>query len=222
VRDVDGDTLTALGKRALVRRNFFSITAIKISTGLPETANFWNDVGDTTIDVIDGETLSPVSRTYTGSATLIQVDSLPLISDLSVRTVKVQLYPVHPDVDALIRLYRLKAARIEIHRGLYQVNARTVVAEPLPRFIGKVDRSEIITGAQGEESAHELSCVSHTVELTRTSTEKRSNECQKLRLSTDTFFKYAGIVPEFQLFWGADKGPLNTVAATSPLRRGFL
>ena len=55
--------------------------------------------------------------------------------------------------------------------------------------------------AEGGEAKAVLTCVSHTVELTRSNPDVRSDESQKLR-DGDRFFRHAGSMASRKVYWG--------------------
>lgn len=214
MRDVDSDTLAALQSRILVPRDFIWLTAKDRSTGDPETAGFWNDVGSITASVVDGETGGAVSRVFKGSGNLIAMDDLPLTSDISIRNFTATLSQVSADVAQMVRGYDLKGAPTQIHRGLLDPVTRLLVAPALPRFVGYVDSLVINTPPAALDGTPQfgsivLTLASHTRELTRFNTDKRSDASQQLRQSGDRFFQYADTMGKRPIFWGVKAGSIS-------------
>lgn len=204
MRSVDTATLAALASGRLVARNFLTITAVDRtqSVPVPVTGCFWNDVGPTTINVISGVDGTTVSRTYAGSGGLIEVDDIPLVNDLTVQSISVALNHLSQAIDTLIRAYDMKQAPVEIHRGLYDPTTRALVAPASLRFVGYCDGCEIDTPLVEQAGGVKLTLVSDTRELTRQSTDKRSDASQRLRDPTDSFFQYNAVIANVQIFWG--------------------
>lgn len=205
MRDIDSAIVTALAAKSFKRRTFFSITARNFSTGDPVAAYFWNDLGPITCNCIDGVDGSTVSRTFTGSGTLIQCGSIPLSSDMNVRTVTVTLNQVDSRIDDYVRGYDLKNAYCEIHRGMYNPLTHALLAAIVPIFVGFDDSLAIESPAAGNPGKITLNLVSHTRELTRAGYSVRSHADQIARVPGDDIMKYSGVMASAQFFWGVSK-----------------
>jgi hypothetical protein len=107
--------------------------------------------------------------------------------------------------------------RSKVYRGLFTPNTRQLVAPGVCRFIGFVEVDEITTPSQNQEGGVDPRCVSHTQELTRASTEKRSHEHKKLRDPDDEFCFDAATAGECAIFWGPVKGKVPS----DPKRKKF-
>lgn len=197
---------TALNRREIMARTFVTMKAKDRQTGADAFLYIWDDVGPVTISVLDGETLAPVSRTYTGSAGLVAISAIPLTNDLSVRQVTASLNVVNAEIDTALRAYDVKGAYVEIHRGMYNPITYTLEADAVPRFVGFVDSCRINTGAAGEPSSADVVMFSLADELTVGSTEKRALSSQQLRSPTDDFHKFCSTAQEIPVFWGQMKG----------------
>lgn len=206
MRDIDSATQAALAARALVARDFIQITGKNISTGATETLYLWSDLGTVTATVIDGLTGDATSHDYIGTATLLKIDDVPLTSDVTVRTVTATLSQINSDVTDAVRGADLHQGKVQIHRGLFDPATRELVSNPLPRFVGFVDKCVITTPTEGNDGSIVLTLTSHTQELTRTNTAKCSDADQKRRSSTDNFYQDMAVVGNWQLFWGQAKG----------------
>jgi hypothetical protein len=210
--------LAALQARQLVARDFLWIVARDRETNVPVPDGMWSDVGNVAASVINPDTGLPVTRDWYGSGTLVAIDDIPLVSNLSVQTVRIRMSQVSEHVEQLVRQYDCKQARVEIFRGLFDPESRQMVAPAECRFVGFVDTIEIVTPSENEEGAVTLNCVSHTQEMTRANPETRSHATQILRDPNDTFFKDADTVAEWEIFWGSEKGKVPT----QPKRKKFL
>lgn len=212
-RAISTANATALAAHRLAPRDFLWIVARNRTTGDPETVGFWSDVGNYSFPVVDPDTGLDVTRAYYGSGTLIQISSIPLVSSLTVQTVTVDMSQIDSMVEQAVRDYDCKQARIEIHRGLFDPDTRQMVDAAECRFVGFVDDIEIITGAEDEEGSVTLTCVSHTQEFFRYNPDTRSDESQKTRDATDTFFVDVGVVGDWPQKWGATDGTVQTQPA---------
>ncbi|MBN9568696.1 MAG: hypothetical protein J0H79_13935 [Alphaproteobacteria bacterium] len=218
MRSLDSATRAALQSGRLVGRNFFRVGGKNRSTGVPEYLNLWNDVGVVDAPVTDVETGTTVVYTFTGSGTLVSVDNVPLTMGVDVRMLKVALSNISATVINLVRGYDVKNGTAQIWRGLFDPESRNLVAAATSRFVGFVDKCVIndppipLDGKGMPTGSVTLTIASHTRELTRASTEKRSNESQKRRAANDLFYKDAGVVGSWQVFWGQERAaPSQTV-----------
>lgn len=210
MRQISSANATALAARQLVARDFLWIVARSLSTGAAFPYGFWSDVGDITAEVINPDTGTAVARDFEGSGTLIQISDIPLVSNLTVQNVSISMSQLDPAVENIIRGYDMKQARVEVYRGLFNPASRLMVAPAVNRFVGFVDEVTIHTPKEGDAGNIELSCVSNAQEFTRSNPDTRSHDSQKLRSSTDTFFKDATVVGEWEHFWGTAKGKVDT------------
>jgi len=209
---------TALQARNLVARDFLWIVARDRTTGADVPDGMWSDVGAITASIVNPDTGGTDSRSWTGTGTLIQISDVPLVSNITIQNVTIQLSQVSDHVNTLVRLYDCKQARVEIYRGLYDVSTRVMVDPATPRFVGYVDNIEIVTPTEGNSGSIILTCASHTQEMTRSNPDTRSDASQKLRNATDNFFQDVSTVGTWQMFWGKAGGAVATAAANTALR----
>lgn len=209
MRSVDAATLAYLNSRAgVVARDFIWIEGKNRDTGATETVGFWNDLDTVTVSVISGTTGAVVNRDYTGSGSLIQIDAIPLVSDMSVRMVRVRLSQINETVALAIRGYEPRLAKVEMHRALFRLDSRALVAPPFPHYVGHINTIQIQTPPPGEQGSIMLQVATHSRELTRSNPAKKSDETQKLR-SGDRFRRYADVAGIWDFFWGEKKGKAN-------------
>jgi len=206
MRQISAENQTALNQRQLVARDFLWIIARNRTTGLPEAVGFWSDVEDATLLVLDPDTLLPVYRNYRAAGGLIEINEIPAVSVIQVQDIEIKMSQLDELVQQAVRLYDVKQAKVEIHRGLFDPDTRNLVAPALVRFVGVVNNLRITTAAENSDGGVYISCVSHTQELTRANPSTRSNEDQKLRSFTDIFFQDTAVVGEWELDWGAVNG----------------
>lgn len=202
MRSVDSATAAHLQARAgTIPRDFLWIEGKNRETGAAESIGFWNDLDTVTVTVISGETGLPAARDYVGSGTLISADAIPLVSDLTIRTIRIRLSQIDEGVAQAIRGYDPRLAHVEFHRGLFDPDTRNLVAPPLPHFLGRINAAPIQTPPAGSDGSITLSVVSHSRELTRTNAAKKSDETQKRR-SGDRFRRYSDVAGEWNVPWG--------------------
>lgn len=209
-RELSAANLAALEAGTLVARDFLWFVARDRDTGDPVTDGMWSDVGNVSAEVLDPDTGVADEREFFGSGTLVQVDDVPLVSNLTVQNITIRLSQVENRVEQLVRDYDVRQARVEFYRGLFDPNTRSLVDPAFCLFVGFVDKVEINTGAEDEEGGVVLTCVSHTQELTRYNPDTRSDTSQKLRSATDNFFADASVVGNWEHFWGKTSGAVAT------------
>lgn len=205
-RSISAENQLALEDRRLVARDFLSIYARNRSTGAIVHDGMWSDVGNVSAEVMAPDTGEAEQRDFYGAGTLVSIDDIPMVSNVTVQTVSVRLSQVHERVEQLVRAYDVKQARVEIFRGLFAPETRLLVAPAECRFVGFVDTVEIRTPSEGGEGAVVLSCVSHTQEMTRSNPDTRSHESQIRRHPTDDFYRDVATVGEWDIWWGRESG----------------
>lgn len=214
MRAISNENRLALNERRLVARDFLWIVARNRANNQPITVGFWSDVDNATLLVLDPDTLLPVYRNYYAAGGLIEINEIPAVSVIQVQEIEIKMSQLDELVQQAVRLYDIKQARVEIHRGLFDPDTRNLVAPALVRFVGVVNNLRISTPSENSDGGVFLSCVSHTQELTRANPATRSNEDQKTRSSTDIFFQDTAVVGEWELDWGAVQGKQK--AQTAP------
>lgn len=209
MRAISTANQAALAARRLVARDFLSITARTRTTGAPVALNFWSDIENVSALVLDPDTLLPVLRSYYGVGGLVEISDIPAVSVIQVQDVNIRMSQLDEFVQQAVRLYDAKQGRVEIHRGLFDPETRNLVAPAVVRFVGFVNVIEIHTPKENEDGYVNLTCVSHTQELTRSNPATRSHEDQKLRSASDTFFVDAAVVSDWDLNWGGIKASVG-------------
>lgn len=202
------DVLAALSAHSIVARDFVWIVARDRETGDPVTDGYWSDVGSVSVSVVNPDTGSPVSRTFHGAGSLIQIDAIPRTSVMSVNPINVQLSQVAERVQDLVRGYDLKQARIQVFRGLFYTSLRTLVDPAYPRFDGYIDEVTIETPSENNAGGVSLRCVSRLVEITRSNPAVRSDEDQRRRSATDNFYQDVSTAGDLPIFWGSVSGKI--------------
>lgn len=209
-RYISPENQAALQARQLVARDFLWLVVRNRSTGAQVTDGLWSDVGNVSAQVINPDTGLVDTRDWYGSGTLVAIDDIPMVSNLSVQNVNIRLSQIDDRINDLVRLYDAKQGRVEIYRGLFDPESRQMVAPAECRFVGFIDQIEIKTPSENEEGSVTLVCASHTQEMTRGNPDTRSDATQKLRSSTDNFFQDTSTAGEWEVFWGSEKGKVPT------------
>lgn len=218
MRNISSANLAALQARALVARDFLWLEVRNRATGAKVTDGMWSDVGNVSASVIHPDTGLTVTRDWYGSGTLVAIDDIPLVSNLSVQNVSIRLSQVDAHVEQLVRLYDCKQGRVEVYRGLFDPDTRQMVAPAECRFVGFIDTIEIKTPTENEDGAVTLTCASHTQEMTRSNPDTRSHATQVLRSATDNFYQDTSTAGEWEIFWGSEKGKVPS----QPKKKKFL
>ncbi|HEV7284027.1 MAG TPA: hypothetical protein VGN75_04150 [Kaistia sp.] len=205
MRSLDPAEITAIAARTVVARDFIVITVKDRITGNASPVGFWSDAGAFSCLVKNGRTGLVEAQAFVGGA-LVSIGDIPLISDISVRTVEVVLSGIDASVIDATKTYDARNAPITIYRGYLNPDTLELVAPAKSRFIGFIDEAPVVTPAEGGASTVTLSCASHTRELTRKNPDVRSHESQILRKADDDFYHDTSVVADWELFWGKDKG----------------
>jgi hypothetical protein len=207
MRAISTANQTALAARALVARDFLWFVVRDRATGAPVNVGFWSDIENvSSVPVIDPDTLLPVSRSYYGAGGLISIDDIPAVSTIQVQDVHIRMSQLDEQVANAVRGYDTKQARVEIHRGLFDPVSRDLVAPAIVRFVGFVNLIDINTGTEDSDGFVDITCVSHTQELTRSNPATRSHADQQTRSAGDDFFVDAAVVGDWEFQWGEEKG----------------
>ena len=218
MRYISAENQLALEQGRLKARDFLWLVARDRHTGAPVTEGVWSDVGNVTAAVINPDNGVEQTREWFGTDSLVAVDDIPLVSNMSVQTVAIRMSQVDEEVERIVRDYDCKQARVEVYRGLFDPETNLMVAPAECRFVGFVDVIDIKTPVEGGEGAVTMTCTSHTQEFTRSSPDTRSHATQVLRDPNDTFYKDADTVVKWPVWWGSEKG----VVPTQKKRKKFL
>lgn len=216
MRAISTANQTALAARALVARDFLWFVVRDRITGAPVNVGFWSDLENVSAQVLDPDTLLTVVRSYYGAGGLISIDDIPSVSTIQVQDVHIRMSQLDQQVTNAIRGYDTKQARVEIHRGLFDPVSRDLVAPAIVRFVGFVNLVDINTGTEDSEGYVDITCVSHTQELTRSNPATRSHADQQTRSATDDFLVDAAVVGDWEFQWGEEKGTKSV-----PVRKGL-
>lgn len=205
MRFLDPAEIAANVAGTVVARDFLTITVKDPITGNPSEVGFWSDGGEFTCLIKNARTGLVEARTFIGGA-LQSIGDIELTSDISVRTVDIMLSGIDDIVIQATRAYDARNAAMAIYRGYFNPTAYELVAPAKPRFLGFIDEAPVDTPAEGGASTVTLTCVSHTRELTRRNPDVRSHESQILRKADDDFFRDTGVVADWDVAWGKEKG----------------
>lgn len=193
----------ALATRHVERRIFVWCNALDPDDGSPAPQGFWNDVG----------TVEHNGRTYVGSGSLVQVQSLSASADMSIPGMRVTLSGLPPEVAVLVRGSTVGQRPLEVHVGIFDVDTNTLIGEPdeelISRFVGVVDDIEINTPEAGGAATVVLTCESTSRALTIQRTGTRSDGTQHERDPDDDIYRYTNLQSERPVYFGR-QGPRGT------------
>jgi hypothetical protein len=209
MRDTDAAIVEALGKPRTVTRDFLWVTPKNRDTGELASFGLWSGWGDIAAPVTDAYTQSTVIRTFSGEGGLVSIGTLTMVADLTVRELAVTLSQIDPTVETIVREYEARSAPAQVWRGVFDPDTRLLVAPAANRFVGFVDTAEVTTPAEGDSGAIVLNCVSQLREMTRSNPDTRSDESQRKRSTTDSFFQYADVAGGWPIWWGQKKGSVG-------------
>lgn len=212
MRDIHADVLAAMSAGKLVERDFLNVWPRDRSTGLEVEKGYWSGIGTVSAPVLNPLTGSSTTLSFRGVGSLIEISGIPLVANVTVQRVTIKLSHIDSDVMQLLRTYDLRQARVQVFRGWLSPDSRALIQQALPRFVGFVDGAPLETPAENEEGSFTLECVSHTQEMTRASTETRSDESQRRRNASDNFYQDTATVGEREMFWGKANGKIPAKA----------
>jgi hypothetical protein len=203
MRFLDSAELAGIQKRTVAARDLVWITARPIGGGDPVDYGFSTLVRNVDIEVRSGRTGAVVSRPYRGVGGAFKLGSIALTSDITVRSVDIDLPAIDATVADMLRGHDMRNAPVEIHRAYYDPDTRLQLAPAKPRFVGTVDGAPIETPVAGSAGRARITCVSTTRELTRANPDVRSHQSQLARSGgTDDFYMHTAVVADWQIFWG--------------------
>lgn len=205
-RQISEETQALLEANALEPRDFMTIYARRRSNGETVADSLWSDVGDVQANVINPETGAAETRDFYGSGNLVKISDIPLVSNMTVQNVNVELSPLASNAQELIRGFDVRQGVVQIFRGLFNPGEGRMVEPAFPRFVGFVDSVEVVTPSENGEGSNNLTCASHTQEVTRGNSATRSETSQKVINQNDGFYDDAASTPEWKIWWGQAKG----------------
>jgi|GEM_PF-528677 len=209
--------LAALEAGRIIARQFMWVEATRYDDGSPVSQGFWTGRGGVQTEVYNPDTGLSEMRAFTGTGTLIEVSPFADVANLTVQEIQVSVPPYEVFGVDLLRTYNLRRARIEIYEGYLDVDSRRMLAPAEPQFLGFADDLPEERDENGQRSSV-ITCVSHTQELTRASTEMRSDASQRLRDPDDTFYQDTSSVGEWGVWWG-EKNAKVGVTTQEPNKR---
>lgn len=196
MRSYDAATAAQLTARGdLEARRLVWIKARNKSTAQVEALGLWD--GDYSLAI----TLEGEARSYLDVGALLQSDPITAGPGLAVRTHRLHLSAIAPEVEDLVKGYDTRFAPVEIHRALLDPATRAVVGVPHRVFRGMINSLEFRTPEPGAAAVCDLDLVSETRALTRTLALKKSDMSHKRR-GGDRFRRYGDVSGSVPIYWG--------------------
>lgn len=177
-RTVPAALLTALAQKEV--QPYYAVEMLFDSGAV----RLWTGYGDRTIN----------SETYVGAGTLLNIDGLGEVADLSAKAITISLSGVAQELVSLALQEPYQRRRCRVYFGVINVS------EVVEVFSGQLNTLPI-------EDSGEASVITATVDSKLVETEKASNlrytsETQKSRYAGDTFFDYTSAIQDAEIVWG--------------------
>lgn len=147
---------------------------------------FWTGYGDKTIG----------GDTYLGSGNLLSITGIDEVNDLSAKSITLQLSGVPASLVSLALQEPYQRRACKIYFGT------TDTTTPIEVFSGLMDVMTIEDS--GETSVISLTVESKLVRLEKASNWRYTNESQKARYPSDTFFSYVSNLQDRDIVWGRE------------------
>lgn len=206
------EILTLLQRRqGLLTHVMMWITAKNRSTGAAESIGLWTGA-DHQDFVIRGQT-----RTYYGAGNLLGMDALTARAGLEVRTHKVTVSALSPEVVTALRVYDPRLAPVEIHELYCDPTTELAVADPVRVFKGTVIEAPISQGPEGGEHIAEITMASAAWALTKGLSVKRSNGALVARSPGDRLREYSDLGRAVATVWGEHRSTTEGGSGASPI-----
>lgn len=186
-------------RQGIIPRVLWWVKARNRSTGDIEQIGFWNGDDHQTF-VIDGQ-----SRLYYGAGNILGFGQQTLEAALHIRTLTVSTTAISPEVQLALRGYQTRYAPTEIHLAIFDTDTNNLVAPPVRMFKGWINKLKIKTPKVNGQGNASIELVGHTRLLTKMLAAKRSDQNQKLRNPSDTFFRDVAMTGTVITPWG-EKG----------------
>lgn len=178
-------------------------------TGVPVPIGVWT--GSYTRDF----TIQGGSRIYAGAGAVLGIAPIVTAIGTEVRTQRVTLSAIFPEIEDIIRLHDARRAPCEIHRACFDPDTLALIEEPRRLFKGRISKAPITRPEDGGLASVQLSLVSSARDLTRTLTAKQSDASQQLRAG-DRFLRHADVSGQVDVAWG------ETRVSTAPVGTPFV
>lgn len=193
--------------RGLSAHTLFWVQARNRDTGLPETLGLW------TGPVAHEFTVGGVPRTYLGAGGLIGMDALIAETGVQVRTQRVTLSPLAPEVREAILTYDARLAPVEVHVAYFD-QATGALIDLRRVFKGQVDRISFPRAPLGGEAAAEVTLLSSAFALTRPLALRKSDAALRRATPGDGFRRYTDVSGAVTTVWGETRAAAPSGASS--------
>lgn len=190
----------------LMSRDFVSIAGRNRDDESIVWLHVYTDMGVVTAPVLNIDTGLAVDTVFIGDGTVISVDAINYVCEQTItdRLLAITLNSLHDVVNNFVRGYDLHEQPVFIYQGDFNPADMTLVAPAECVFAGIIDTNPITEGGIGGSGSCVINVRSHTTELTRTNTAKRSHASEILRNPADTFLQDAATVGDWMTYLGQD------------------
>lgn len=177
-RTVPSALLTALGQSQI--EPYYAVEMLFDSGAV----RLWTGYGERTVE----------SNTYTGAGSLINIEGLAEVADLSAKSITVTLSGISSTIlsAALQEPYQRRKCRVYF--------GEASVSDVVEVFSGQLNTMQIEDS--GETSTISVLVDSKLVELERAINRRYTSESQKSRYTGDTFFDYVSAIQDAEIVWG--------------------
>lgn len=179
-RSTPASLLTALSQPEVLP--FYAVEMVFDSAPV----RFWTGYGNRTIS----------GNTYTGTGNLLSITGLDEVNDLSAKSVTLQLSGVSSTLVSLALQEPYQRRVCKVYFGT------TDTSTPIEVFSGLMDVMTIEDS--GKTSVIKLTVESKLIRLETASNWRYTNESQKSRYSSDTFFAYVSNLQDRDIVWGRE------------------
>ncbi|WP_174843492.1 hypothetical protein [Thalassococcus sp. S3] len=198
-------------RKARLARLLFWIEARNRETDAVETIGLWTGDDHVTF-AIDGQ-----SRVYYGAGAILEIDPLVFEEGLNVRTQRLIVSAIAPEVEQMIRGYDPRLAPCEIHVAHFDPETGALIDAPERVFKGNLDKAPITQPALGDgEATAELSLLGPAYQLRRTLPLKKSDQSLRARAPDDGFRKYTDLTGAIDTYWGEIKAAAPQAKPADP------
>jgi hypothetical protein len=204
VLSVPANTYAALQNartNGIVPRDFVWIEALNTATDEIEHIGLWNGDVPVTVPVIKPSDGTTVNRVYQGIGARLQVPSIPSSMKLEVRTIRIVVSGLSPEIINAVLVYQPKQRPIEVHRGLFDPATMNIVDPAWCRFDALINRCPVTRPKAGNDGRVQIEAQSHARNLTMGNPAKLSDEFFQRR-GGDGSGRYLDVVPK--VVWGQE------------------
>lgn len=153
------------------------------------TIRFWSGVGDL---LHDGDI-------YTGAGHLLKLNEIEETTRIEAKGINLILSGVPSSLIAVALSEKYQQRRVTVDLGFFDTSD-VIVVDPFRFFSGKADIMAITDGAG--HATISLTAESDMIILQKINERRRTNEDQKIELSSDTFFSEVTSLLSKSVVWG--------------------